>query len=539
MNGITSGNSQAGGAARTPVTPYTPSETADLKATGFGFSEKGGVDWDTWINTARTSKDPVLQAQYRELVDLAGGRKDNASLKAVMERVQQLQFAASPNASAADQVAAMRGMENQLTTALSRSGMIEKFTGSMQDVTQYLRADPLLGNSDWGKALSTVLATQKQSAAFQLGLVEGVWEGGKSMVMGVVSLAGKTLQYGADTSQLGWAGDRLRGITGKMPGWIDAVIPSAERGASSTAALKAMGSGISNYLSTKSVAEIAGDIKGAIGNAWDGLKADHAKAAAQGPEAEARWWGQTLGRVGFEVGATFIPVAGQAGKVSAGARMVDAAADGARVLDKVADGARVVDKAADGVRAGEKVADDIPLGAKAPEPQRFPDPEPPRQRIVMDAGKKGDWPKELNARNLEPNADYVINGYKFATDVQGRVVSVEGKLDLKVAERNGYQQKISGRDDRLPDDQGGHLIASIFNGPGDRLNLVPMNGNFNMGAWRNLEDKLAAALKDGRKVEVKIDVVYPDSSGRPSQFVVTSQIDGIQSRQIFSNIAGG
>lgn len=33
-------------------------------------------------------------------------------------------------------------------------------------------------------------------------------------------------------------------------------------------------------------------------------------------------------------------------------------------------------------------------------------------------------------------------------------------------------QRVAGRQDRLPDDDGGHLIATQFNGPGDIDNLV-------------------------------------------------------------------
>ena len=82
----------------------------------------------------------------------------------------------------------------------------------------------------------------------------------------------------------------------------------------------------------------------------------------------------------------------------------------------------------------------------------------------MSGGTKGDWPRELNARNLQPNADYLVNGYLYKTDASGRVTSAQGKLDLQTAQRNGYQQQVAGRADRLPGDQGGHLIASIFNG---------------------------------------------------------------------------
>ena len=164
-----------------------------------------------------------------------------------------------------------------------------------------------------------------------------------------------------------------------------------------------------------------------------------------------------------------------------------------------------------------------------------------RERIVMDAGSKGDWPEELNARELKPDADYIVNGYHYATDGQGRVTSVEGTLDLQTAERNGYQQQVSGREDRLPDDQGGHLIASIFNGPGDRLNLVPMNGNLNTGAWKTVENRMADALKDGKSVEAKVEVVYGDGdSQRPDQFVITYRIDGGRPTVAeFDNVAGG
>lgn len=166
--------------------------------------------------------------------------------------------------------------------------------------------------------------------------------------------------------------------------------------------------------------------------------------------------------------------------------------------------------------------------------------EAARERIVMDGGSKGNWPRELNARDLKPNADYVVNGYRYATDAKGRVTSVEGKLDLKTAERNGYQQQVSGRADRLADDQGGHLIASIFNGPGDRLNLVPMNGNLNTSDWKRVENRMADALRDGKSVEARVEVVYKDAGDRPSHFAISYSVDGGRAKRVeFENVAGG
>lgn len=162
-----------------------------------------------------------------------------------------------------------------------------------------------------------------------------------------------------------------------------------------------------------------------------------------------------------------------------------------------------------------------------------------RDQVVADGGTTGNWSPELNARNLKPDTDYLVNGYTYQTDDAGRVTSVEGSLNLNTADRNGYQQRVSGRDDRLPDDQGGHLIASIFNGPGDRVNLVPMDGNFNMGAWKTLEDKFADALGSGKTVDVNIDVIYNGASGRPDAFVVDYVIDGVPETKTFMNRPGG
>jgi hypothetical protein len=113
-------------------------------------------------------------------------------------------------------------------------------------------------------------------------------------------------------------------------------------------------------------------------------------------------------------------------------------------------------------------------------------------RIEMDGGSRGNWSDELNTSRMHPNSTYVVNGYTYTTDSEGRVISVEGTLSSTVADRNKYRQRQVGRSGN-PGDQGGHLIASIFQGPGDRLNMVPMDGNLNMGRWRSMERSWAAA----------------------------------------------
>lgn len=161
-----------------------------------------------------------------------------------------------------------------------------------------------------------------------------------------------------------------------------------------------------------------------------------------------------------------------------------------------------------------------------------------RQQVEISGGKKGEWPKELNAQKLMPNTDYLVNGYKYSTDELGRVTRVKGELSRKQADRNSYQQAVAGRADRADTDQGGHLVASIFNGPGDRINLVAMDGNLNQGAWKKMENEFADALKDGKSVEVDIAAIYGTSS-RPDDFVVNAVIDGKPKSYMFTNAPGG
>ena len=294
-----------------------------------------------------------------------------------------------------------------------------------------------------------------------------------------------------------------------------------------------MGGAVIDYFASRTPAQVGTDIKNGIDKIWKSVEADHAKAAAQGPEAEARWWGKLVGRVTFEVASTFVPIAGQAGKVEKAAKGVEVVTDAVRVADKAVEVVRIGDKIGDAARASDKVGDAVRAGEKVEDAVLAAS----RERIELSGGTKGKWSKELNGP-LKPNVDYVVNGYVYKTDSLGRVTSVEGKLDLSVAARNGYQQAKVGKSGAAGD-EGGHLIASIFNGPGEKLNLVPMNGNFNKGAWKVMENKLADAAAAGKKVEVKIEVIYGRDGVRPEGFRVQYQIDGVKSSRNFENRPGG
>ncbi len=162
----------------------------------------------------------------------------------------------------------------------------------------------------------------------------------------------------------------------------------------------------------------------------------------------------------------------------------------------------------------------------------------------LDAGKKGDWNKQLNGK-LEPHSKYKVGNYTYQTDEFGRIKSVKGKLDLSEADRNKYQQtkagKTDGIKDGLPNDEGGHLIAAIFKGPGEQINYAAMDGNLNKGAWKRMENKWANALNGNppKEVNVEIKAIYEGSTKRATAFDVSYFIDGKKKTVTLMNQAGG
>ncbi|WMT30825.1 DNA/RNA non-specific endonuclease [Bacillus aerius] len=146
---------------------------------------------------------------------------------------------------------------------------------------------------------------------------------------------------------------------------------------------------------------------------------------------------------------------------------------------------------------------------------------------------------------LKPNVVYSTKqGYTYTTDYYGRIVKVEAN-NLKYGEvkRNQYAQSNSGKPDRLLDDDGGHLIATIFKGSGDIDNLVPMNSQINRsgGKWYEMEQKWRKALASDppKRVEVIIEPKYLNDSIRPSEFGVFYSIEGKEKYLIIENKIGG
>lgn len=144
-----------------------------------------------------------------------------------------------------------------------------------------------------------------------------------------------------------------------------------------------------------------------------------------------------------------------------------------------------------------------------------------KQIIIETSVVKGNWNKALNSE-LKPNTIYKVDDYSYFTDEAGRVNKVSGELKLETKDRNIYQQgkSVEIKDGVRGKDQGGHIIARIFNGPGEQINYVPQTATLNNGEWKTMEKKWNDALSEGKKVEVDIKINYADNL-RPTDFDVT------------------
>ena len=76
-------------------------------------------------------------------------------------------------------------------------------------------------------------------------------------------------------------------------------------------------------------------------------------------------------------------------------------------------------------------------------------------------------------------------------------------------------------------DDGGHLFAALFQGPGEQINYVPMERYTNQnGPWKQMETTWKNALAEGKSVEVNVKINYTSSSRRPDSFDIDYSIDG-------------
>lgn len=118
------------------------------------------------------------------------------------------------------------------------------------------------------------------------------------------------------------------------------------------------------------------------------------------------------------------------------------------------------------------------------------------------------------------------NGYIFKQDALLRTREVSGTLTLNSNQsRSRSAQILAGGADRLPTDQGGHLIGRRFGGPSGLINLFAQDATINNSAYRILENSFEKAIRAGSSVRVNVTPLYKGSSLRPSSINVIYYID--------------
>ncbi|WP_415837494.1 DNA/RNA non-specific endonuclease, partial [Parendozoicomonas haliclonae] len=165
--------------------------------------------------------------------------------------------------------------------------------------------------------------------------------------------------------------------------------------------------------------------------------------------------------------------------------------------------------------------------------------EAKKKEVVISAGKKGSWTKELD--DPKPNTIYKVTCkhgsdtivYTYETDHLKRTVRVKGKLKLspltaktrEKTHRSGHKQqkygpKVAKHEGKTEQYDGGHLIATLFMGPAEKINMIPQLRVKNQsrkkdGQWYKMEESWADFIRDGESVEVDIKIAYEKSANTP------------------------
>ena len=142
--------------------------------------------------------------------------------------------------------------------------------------------------------------------------------------------------------------------------------------------------------------------------------------------------------------------------------------------------------------------------------------------------------------HLLPNTTYELNGNVYTTDENGRIVHVEAVPERTPENpRDNTAQQRCGGEDRLPTDQGGHVVSRDLGGDSGDGNLVAMDSRINQSDYKCMENDVKAALDEGKEVTTKTDISYDGDSERPDKITVTVTIDGKDTVYKFDNNMDG
>ncbi|MGN7726268.1 DNA/RNA non-specific endonuclease [Luteimonas sp. 22616] len=178
------------------------------------------------------------------------------------------------------------------------------------------------------------------------------------------------------------------------------------------------------------------------------------------------------------------------------------------------------------------------------------DVAPPRERIA-DALRQDDTPEGSTTGvdgTTTTTAHIGENTVTWTNDSEGRPIRAEADLSevFTGIDRSSAETRAQGEsaDRGIEGDQGGHLIGHRFVKDQGLKNLFPQNGNFNVSAYKKLENEWADWVDSGKDVHITVELT-PVNQDRPDKvrvsYEVTDPADGrvvYDQRVTFRNEAG-
>ena len=137
---------------------------------------------------------------------------------------------------------------------------------------------------------------------------------------------------------------------------------------------------------------------------------------------------------------------------------------------------------------------------------------------------------------LKPNVEYVLNGNIYTTDEKGRIIRCKA-FPKRTPEnpRDNEAQRRAGLNDRLDNDQGGHIVSRDLGGDSGTGNLVAMDARINGSDYKRMENSVKEALDDNKCVSVDTNITYEADSDRPQLIKSIVTIDDTKTVFVFDN----
>lgn len=128
---------------------------------------------------------------------------------------------------------------------------------------------------------------------------------------------------------------------------------------------------------------------------------------------------------------------------------------------------------------------------------------------------------------LKPNFSYDSGEYeyRYTTDNQSRIKTFHTN-QLQMTKRNERLPHDSNTLDKLYGDHAGHIAADQFGGSPKLDNIVSQASYVNLSTYKKLENLWARSIKEGKSVQVEIELNY-ENTARPVSYDIGYVINGV------------